>query len=221
LGATCKACQREEEAPCPTDLKAASLLSTVLKTGKKIIVLKCATGRFPDAGWAFVAWIGERADQSVNHGGSIDDGQAAHLHHVVISTLGKVLADDNREATWHERNDDEDTTTVRLQAADLDGDGVDEVFEETQYTRRGWIIGALDAYGINRSALSSALHVQTSYDDSGMAREGGDTHCEATWEVGRSELIITAKKASGPDVTTQCTKSTRYELRSGKFVSLR
>ena len=140
---------------------------------------------------------------------------------MVISTLGKVLADDNREATWHERNDDEDTTTVRLQAADLDGDGVDEVFEETQYTRRGWIIGALDAYGINRSALSSALHVQTSYDDSGMAREGGDTHCEATWEVGRSELIITAKKASGPDVTTQCTKSTRYELRSGKFVSLR
>lgn len=168
LGAPCAECQESALRPCPADAKAAALLGAVLKTSKKVTVMKCVAGRFPDPGWAFTAWVGERADDPASHGGSTDNGQAAHLHHLVLRDTGAVVADTDREATWHERNDDEETKILRLQSTDFDGDGVEEIIEETEYSRRGWTIGSLAVLAIDGSNLNDALDVKLSYDNAGM-----------------------------------------------------
>lgn len=223
LGSACTACRLDATtAPCPADDKASLLLARALKTTLKVTVLKCAPGNFPDHGWAFVAWVGVRADDPVSHGGSVDDGHAAHLHHVLLRDTGSLIADGSRDATWHERNNDEETTTKRLEATDLDGDGVDEVVEETEYTRRGWFVGAFDVYVAKGASLASGFNIQTRFTDDGMMSEAGTTTCEAAWNVaangdGTHDLVVTSKTASGPDAASKCAKSKKYALRAGKF----
>lgn len=222
LGAGCTDCI-QVAAPCPSDSVSRSLLATALKTSQPIDVLKCATGIFPDAGWVFVAWVGQRADVASNAGGAVDDGKAAHLHHTVVRNGGALIADEHREATWHERNDDEQLSTTHLETVDFDGDGTSEILEETEYSRRGWTIGNLTVFAKKRSTLETALTVQTSYDDSGMDPADGHTGCTATWSVadgaaGAHELVVASKSSSGPEASAQCVKGTsRYVMRAGKL----
>lgn len=223
LGAPCAECQESALRPCPAEAKAALLLGAALKTSKKVTVMKCVAGRFPDPGWALVAWVGDRADAPASHAGSIDDGQAAHLHHTVLRDTGTVVANVDREATWHERNDDEETKTLRLQSTDFDGDGVDEIIEETEYQRRGWSIGNLAVLVVDGNDLNGTLDIKLSYDNGGMDPERGPTSCKAAWSVSGTAkmrvLVVTSTVSSGPDASTECMNGvTKYELRGGKLV---
>lgn len=190
-------------------------MARALGTKKAITVLSCAPGSYPDPGWTFVAWEGVKAD------GGAEGSPVAHHHHAVVRGAGTLVADQSEEATWHERNDDEDTESKVLRSVDLDGDGVDEIIEQTEYTRRGWIVGSLDVYRIEGRGLTNVRHFQLSYDDGGMASEKGDTHCEASWSLGSSSagghsLTITPKKSSGPSAGRECIGSTAsYVLRNG------
>lgn len=202
--------------PCPADTKAAALLVAALNTTSKtskVSVLKCVPGRFPDPGWAFVAWVGDVSS----------DESPAHLHYTVLRETGAIVADLNREATVHERNSGEETEIVRFQSSDLDGDGVEELIEENEYLRRGWVIGNLVVLRVENDRLVRKLHLRLSYNDGGMVPEGGVTSCKARWtlsEAGKGRMIvITGIEASGPDASTTCiTGTARYELRGGAFV---
>ncbi|MDB4962549.1 MAG: hypothetical protein JWP01_2548 [Myxococcales bacterium] len=223
LGMPCGDCRLAPTTEaCPPNEVAAAMLVLALLTSDKISVLKCAPGSFPNPGWAMVAWVGEPADLSAE-GANVDNSRAARLHHFVFSTVGEVLVDSSEEASWHQRQDDEVTKTIRLESADLDGNGIDEVLEETEYTRRGYVVGTLSVFALKGKALGGALKLQTSYDDSGMDRELGTTSCTANWTVsddgnGKRELVVTARSAGGPDAN-KCVKGvTRYQMRAGKLV---
>jgi hypothetical protein len=170
-------------------------------------------GRFPDPGWAFVAWVGEVSS----------DEPPAYLHYTVLRETGALVADLDREATVHERNSGDETKIVRFQSSDLDGDGVAELIEENEYWRRGWVVENLVVLRVEGDRVVRKLDLRLSYNDGGMVPERGVTSCKARWtiaEAGKSRmLVITGIEASGPDASTTCiTGTARYQLRAGAFV---
>ncbi|MCW5802016.1 MAG: hypothetical protein KIT31_06485 [Deltaproteobacteria bacterium] len=218
---------------CPSDTDAAVMLARAFKTDDKITVLKCAPGSFPGAGWIFVAWVGDptadltpvpsspntTTEQALERLSAIKD--IARLHHSVISTAGALIADVQREPTFHERDGSESTTWARLEAADLDGDGNDEIVEETEYMRRGWVIGRVEVSLVRRDTLTSALVLQTSYSNAATEPMPGPTTCKATWNVDSRHLVVIAKEASGPRAREECLKGSRtYTLSGDKLVAV-
>lgn len=226
LGAACPRCLNVEPTlrACPTGSAAVSLLAKVLKTGRKVTVQTCAPGRFPDAGWAFVAWNGERADLAGSSAGNEGNEYAARLEHVIVSDANALVARSGRAATWHERNDDEEVTWKKLEAVDFDGDGIDEVVEGTEYTRRGFVVDYVNVHKLLGAKLVKVFELQTGTDDSAMEFEQGSTSCSATWKVESDEklrvsLLVTGESATGPD-SKNCVRGTkRYRMRKGKLVA--
>lgn len=224
LGMPCASCRiKPAVEPCPSALDAAALLTLTFATTKKVSVLKCSPGSFPEPGWAFVAWVGEPADLE-HSAGEVGDGRASHLHHVILGTSGVIIADISAEAGWHQRNNAEETNTLRLEAVDFDGDGTDEVVEESEYVRRGYAIRTLDVLAVKGAKLVSAFSLETSFDDSGMASEAGDTTCAASWSISETanrahELVVTSTQASGPGAMKCIVGSKRYSMRGGKLTA--
>jgi hypothetical protein len=221
LGAPCVSnCTQLAVAACPATAKSASLIGGALKTQLKVTVLKCVGGRFPAPGWAFAAWVGEVEDA----GGAPGDGKGARLHHLILSESGDLVADVSAEIDWHERNGNQTSTIHRFEAADFDGDGSYEIAEETEYVRRGWVIGKLVLYRREAATLTEAFTTQTSFNDSGMLPEKGITDCKSSWWMsddnkGGKMLVVTGKQ--GASSAIECVKGTeRYALRGKSFVKL-
>ena len=106
----------------------------------------------------------------------------------------------------------------KLIAVDLDGDGTDELVEETELMRRGWIIGTVTVYAIRGKALETIGSVQSSYSDGAMKDDPKDaTECSATWKIDGRMLVFVAKKTGGPEAKSCVRGTERYELRSGKL----
>jgi len=179
-----------------------------LGTDLAVELVSCAPGYFGRAGFALVAWVGKGTDQAV-------------LHRLVVVGNGTLIADAVRGATYHETRGEERSVTKQVRAEDLDGDGIDEVIEETQYTRSGGRVGDLAVYMIASGELVRAGDLQISYDDS-LAHPDlrGATLCEDRWTARGTPIALEIERAfaTGPK-TEQCIDG-RFGLRDRQLVRM-
>lgn len=168
--------------PCPNHVVIAKQVATALKTTQPIEVLSCAPARLPGVGWFIAA----------------RDGTL--LHHVALSSEGKLVADTRQQMTADE--------PVRLRGVDFDGDGVDELVEDTRHHKGDVIDTHVEVRRLEGASLASVATFLTSHDEAA-------THCEAGWSVGGTgkwkELVITSTMSSGPDAK-QCSRTNRNAL---------
>jgi hypothetical protein len=212
LGARCGACDTAATAPaCPDERNGAALVKRALTTTHPITIVKCAAGKFPQPGFAFDVWEGSTSD---------DLKVPYNFHRVVLQESGALVAGTRREGTWHERSGAAQNTVNQLITADLDGDGTDEVVEESEYVRRGWIIGTVEVFAIKGEELVGAGSVPLTYSDGAMQDDPSKgTECTATWKLapsGKGHIIeVTGTHASSG---SKCVRGTqRHELRAGKL----
>ncbi len=152
-------------------------------------VSACTAGRFPGAGWFVVA-----VDGTVRH--------------------RAVLVGDKLVA---QARDDGARTTVALTSVDLDGDGIDEVVEDTKEQRTGTIEKHATVLRVNGAGVDSLLDVVTSSE--GSDPWASSTRCEATWTTASAgkakDLVITTSQTAA----SACAPAARYALVAGKLVA--
>ena len=162
--------------------EARAALAKALPSAKPPMLLRCdRAAAGPVAAWAIAAVI----------------DQAPHV--ALVGNDGELLADAPFDGVLSE-----------LAAADLDGDGVDEVLLETA-SGDGMHV-TLHALRRDGRALVEVLATPLGYRDT-------ETSCLGLWGLSQGSLVVLADPGTQPRVAKQCPADATYRLSGGTLVA--
>ena len=186
-GGPSTAAATEAPGPCLPAQQLGAMLAETIGSHRSIEVSHCWPGRFPALGWAVTAWSHENEEE-----------YQLHLH-VLAQGDGQLLA----ELTESGPPSFPATVDVsKVQATDLNGDGVDEVLRYVSAGKSGVGEEFLEVFKLQNGELSKALSIQLGFDNSGYL-ETGIISCTASVAISRPDahglklLIITGELKEG------------------------
>lgn len=169
------------------------MLAGTIGGHRSIEVNHCWPGRFPAPGWAVTAWSHENQEE-----------YQLHLY-VLTQGNGQVVA----QLTESGPPSFPATVSVtKVQANDLNGDGVDEVLRYVSAGKTGVSEDFLEVFKLQNGELHKALSVQLGFDDGGF-RETDITSCTASVAISRPDahglklLVITGELKEGDPTQAQ------------------
>lgn len=155
-------------APCPGDaaLQAELRRRWSVADAVGLSIDACAPGRFGRPGWAIVA----RTED--------EDGLTSERRQLVLGADGSVVVDGPAEPIDFRS----DAAPVALQVADLDGDGHDELLEESSHHEAAVDERWLSAVRVAGGRLTELGSLPLGYDSAGTADPAPVT-CDSTHEL--------------------------------------
>jgi len=162
--------------------EARAAIAKALPSARPPVVLRCERASAgPSAAWVIAAVI----------------DQAPHV--ALVGNDGALLADASFDGVISE-----------LAAADLDGDGLDEVVLETA-SGDGMHV-TLHALRRDDRKLVEVLATPLGYRDS-------ETSCRGLWVLAHGSLVVLADPGTEPRVAKQCPANVAYRMVGGKLVT--
>jgi hypothetical protein len=168
--------------------------------GARDLRVRCTGGNFGKPGWFVYATYESEGQTMAASGILAADGHGELVAHSVVGIL-----------PW---NVDEAT----YQAADLDGDGTDELVEVLHESHRGFELVTASVLRLRGGTLEEIDGPLVSYDDSAREVPSEATSCEGELALRGRQLVITMKNRKGDLDRCLAVGQHAFELRGAKLM---
>jgi hypothetical protein len=114
---------------------------------------------------------------------------------------------------------DVDDVHASYQAADLDGDGTDELVKVMEISKHGYTLVTASVLRVRGGALEQIDGPVVAYDDSAV-EPGTASSCEGAVALQGRQIVITVKNRHGDPDSCLAVGRHAFELRAGKLVEI-